>query len=141
MPVPTDQLAGDIDVLTKEVKDVSKGLVDLRTEFVVFRERIDTHLAYIKWIGVFIAGLLVAVVGGSGRVVWEASALHSELKQQGTRIEKVESEVKQQGTRVERVEKRLDGVEGRLGSVEGRLDGIAKELEILIRRTEPKPGG
>jgi hypothetical protein len=66
-----------------------------------FRNKVDTHLQFIKWIGVFFAGILVAVVVGSGRVVWDAATVSSDVKQQGRVLETLGSEVKQQGTRLE----------------------------------------
>jgi hypothetical protein len=74
---------------------------------------IRDDLVWIKRIGAFIAAFLVAGVGFSWRVIWDASALNSEVRQQGTRLEKVE-------TRLERVERRLDGIDGKLDTLIGR---------------------
>src|SRR4051812_8817673 len=124
MPVPTDQLSGEIKDLglrlAARMEGVEAGLRGLREEFVISRERVDTHLASIKWVGVFAASALVATIIGAGRVIWDAATITVDVRQQGTRLEKVE--------------KRLDGVEG-------RLDGMAKQLDVLIRRSEPKAGG
>ena len=160
-PAPTDLMAGDLKRLEESslrvaarMDGLEAGIRDLREGFAGFRGRVDAYLGFMKWLGVFVAGILVAVVAGTGRVVWDASAVNTEMKhqgvqfdamstevkQQGTRLDAMSTEVKQQGTRLENVEKRLDGVEKRLGGVEGQLNGIGKQLEILIRRAEPKAG-
>ena len=69
----------------------------LEKTFEGFRNKVETHLQFIKWLGVFFAGILVAVVVGSGRVVWDAATVSSEVKQQGRVLETLASEVKQQG--------------------------------------------
>jgi DNA repair exonuclease SbcCD ATPase subunit len=69
----------------------------LEKTFEGFRNKVETHLQFIKWLGVFFAGILVAVVVGSGRVVWDAATVSSDVKQQGRVLETLASEVKQQG--------------------------------------------
>jgi hypothetical protein len=107
----------DIDV------KLAEGLADFRLE----TERrfgaldrtlaaINTELRLIRFIGVFFAGVLVAVAAGAGRVVWDAATLTAEVRQHGVRLDKVE--------------KRLDGIDAKLDT-----------LIRLIRRSEPKTGG
>jgi hypothetical protein len=109
MPTEIDvKLANDLAEFRLETEkrfgSVEKGLA-----------AIDRDLKFIRWIGVFFAGVLVAVVFGAGRVIWDASALHSKVEQQGQRLEKVE----------------------------GRLDAMDRKLDTLLSRTAPapKPGG
>jgi hypothetical protein len=71
------------------------------------------QLKFIRWIGVFFAGVLVTIVATSIGITWSASALNSEVKTQGQRLDKVEA----------------------------RLDAMGKQLDILISRTAPKTGG
>ena len=107
-PVPTDQLAGDIVISRKRSRTYRRAWSICGPSSSASASRIDTHLAYIKWIGVFIAGLLVASsavpaawCGGLGLTPWLSRGpdreVENEVKQQGTRIERVENEVKQQG--------------------------------------------
>ena len=112
----TQSLDERIDGLADEMKEVAKSVRDFGND-----------LVWIKRIGAFIAAFLLAAVAASGRLIWDASALNSEVKQQGSRLEKFEG-------RLDRVEKRLDGIDG-------RLDGVAKQLDTLISRTAPKAGG
>jgi archaellum component FlaC len=109
----------DLGELTNEVKDLSRGVDALRNEVTGFRASAETQLGFIKWVGVFFAGILVALVGTSINVAWNASALNSEVKAQGGRLDKVES---------------------RLDKIDGRLDGIGKQLEAILRQTAPKAG-
>jgi predicted nucleic acid-binding Zn-ribbon protein len=147
MPVPTDQLSEEMGEVKAELRDLSRNVADLRTEFREFRVEARTQLSIIKWIGVFFAGTLVALFSGSIYVAWNASALNSDVKLQGRQLNDLTSEVKQHGTRLEKVEKRLEGVESRLDGMgkrldglDGRLDGMAKQLDVLIRRSESKSG-
>ncbi len=106
MPTATDEKLGE------QIHEVAENLAGFRLEMAErfgalettlegFRSKVDTHLQFIKWIGVFFAGILVAVVVGSGRVVWDAATVSSEMKQQGRVLETLASDVKQQGTRLE----------------------------------------
>ncbi|MHB1559238.1 MAG: hypothetical protein ACYC61_17430 [Isosphaeraceae bacterium] len=167
MPTATDEKLGE------QIHEVAESLAGFRLEmaerfgalettFEGFRSKVDTHLQFIKWLGVFFAGILVAVVVGSGRVVWDAATVNSELKQQGRVLETLASEVRQQGTRLEQQGRVLETLasevkqQGRvlenLGSevkqqgtrlerFEGRLDAVQKQLETLVNRPAPKPGG
>jgi archaellum component FlaC len=100
----------ELGELTKEVRELGKGVDALRNEFTGFRASVETQLGFIKWVGVFFAGVLVALVAGAVNVAWNASALNSEVKTQGSRLDKMD----------------------------GRLDGIAKQLETIIRQTAAK---
>ena len=115
----TLDLAEEVKELSQEVKVASKGLSDLRAEFGEFRVEVRTQLGIIKWVAVFFAGVLLTVVAGAGRVVWDAATITAEVKQQG---------------------KRLDAIDAKLEKTDRRLDGIDAKLEILIRRAETKPG-
>jgi hypothetical protein len=88
MPVQTDHLADDIKELTLSVNG-------LKTAFASFRGSVETQFALLKWIGVFFASVLVAVVGGAVAVSWTASSVVSEIKQQGVRLEKIERQLDQ----------------------------------------------
>jgi hypothetical protein len=76
---------------------------------------IERDLKFVRWIGTFVAALLVAGVASSWRVIWDASAVNSKVEQQAQRIDRVEK----------------------------RLDGIDAKLDTLISRTvlAPKAGG
>jgi outer membrane murein-binding lipoprotein Lpp len=83
----------DLGELTSEVKDLTRSVDSLRNEFTGFRSTVETQLGVIKWIGVFFAGVLVALVAGAINVAWNASALNSEVKSQGGRLDKIESKL------------------------------------------------
>src|SRR5262245_895356 len=127
------------------------------TEVAEFKGTVNAQLGIIKWVGVFFAGILVAVVVGAGRVVGDASALTSDVKQLSTRAERVEgrldtltSDVKQLSTRAERVEGRLDTltsrvdtlgarmerVEGQLGTLNSRMDTLSSRVERIDGRLD-----
>jgi hypothetical protein len=65
----------------------------------------------------WIKGIGAALLAGSGWVIWNAATATSEIRYQGARLEKLE---KRQ---------------------EASAENIQKQLETLIRRTEPKAGG
>ena len=158
MPVPTDQLSEEIGELTREVKDLSKGIADLRTESAGFRGGVESELKTIRWVGAFFTGGLFSVIIGAITVAWNAAVVVTDVRQQGTRLEKSEhrldtfgENLQKQGARLEKIEHRLDTFGenlqkqgARLEKIEHRLDtfgeNLQKQLDILIRRTEPKAG-
>ena len=131
----TRSLDGRLDDLAADVHEVLSDVAGLRldttSEFGRLREglgdyRLETEqrfgsiekvlsgiqeqLKFIRWVGVFFAGILVAAVAGAGRVVWDAATINAEVKHQGERLEMVAK----------------------------RLDGIDTKLDTLIRRGEPR---
>src|SRR5437016_4354646 len=120
----TRDVADEVRELAQEVRDLGRrmtdGMAEMRTDLAGFRSGVESELKWIKRIGGTLAALVLAVVLGSSRVIWDAATIAADVRQHGNRLEKVE--------------KRLDGLEG-------RLDGVAKQLDVLIRRTEPKAGG
>jgi hypothetical protein len=91
-----------------------------------FRSGVETELRLIRKLGNWLLGgafgILAAMVTSAATIGWSASAVVSEVKQQGQRIEKLES--------------RLDA---QIGKLDDRLDAMGKQLDALIRRSEPKP--
>ena len=116
-----------LDERIDEVSDDIKGLTKSVHDF-------GSDLMWIKRIGAFVAVSLVAALAGSGRVIWEASAVNTKVDQQGKVLEELRTDTKQQGGRIEAVERQLD-------KIDGRLDAMAKQLDTLINRTVQKPGG
>ncbi len=91
MPVQTDHLADDI-------KELTEGVNGLKTEFAGFRGSVETQFAFLKWIRVFSARVLVALMGGAFAVSWTASSVVSEIKQQGVLVQKIERGLDQLAT-------------------------------------------
>jgi septal ring factor EnvC (AmiA/AmiB activator) len=125
-----DALSGDMQGLTRTVHDFAS---DLR---------------WIKRIEAFVAVSLVAALAGSGRVIWEASAVNTKVDQQGKVLEELRADVKQHGKVLEDLRAdakqqggRLEAVERRLDKIDGQVDAIGKQLDTLLSRTAPKPGG
>jgi hypothetical protein len=79
--------------------------------------RVETKLGIIRKLGTWLLGgffgVVAALVTGAATIGWSASAVVAEVKNQAQRTDKLEN----------------------------RLDAMAKQLEILIRRSEPKAGG
>lgn len=107
-------------------------LADQRTEFASFRSAVETELRLIRKVGNWILGVAVGIVAamitGAATVGWSASAVVSEVKHQGERLDKLEL--------------RLDAMERKHNE---RLDSVERKLDTLISRTGPapavKPGG
>jgi hypothetical protein len=80
-----------------------------------FRSGVETELRLIRKLGNWLLGgvfgVFAAMVTSAATIGWSASAVVSEVKQQGQRIDKLES----------------------------RLDAMGKQLDILVRRSESKP--
>ncbi len=137
----TQTLDERIDALSDDVRDLTKGLGDLRTEFAGFRGEICNELRWIKRIGGALAALVLTVVVGSWQVTWNAAAAATEVKQQGRRLDKVEERLDKIQVQVDKVDKRLDNVDNRLDNVEKRLDTMQQQLEVIISRLPAKAGG
>jgi hypothetical protein len=82
MPVLTDTLAEDI-------KGLTASMHTLREDFAGFK----ADMRLVRWVGTFFAGILVVLVGAAITLSWGASALNSEVKQQGVRLDKVEGKL------------------------------------------------
>lgn len=119
----TPSLDERIDALSEDMKELTRSIHDFGGD-----------LKWIKRIGAFVAVSLVAALVGSGRVIWEASAVNTKVDQQGKVLEELRADAKQQGGRIEAVERRLD-------KIDGRLDAMTKQLDTLISRTTPKKAG
>ncbi len=130
----TPTLDERIDALSDDVRDLTKGLGDLRTKFAGFRGEICNELRWIKRIGGALAALVLTVVIGSWQVTWDAAAAATEVKQQGRRLDKVEE-------RLDKIQVQVDKVEKRLDNVEKRLDTMQHQLEVIISRVPAKAGG
>ena len=137
----TQTLDERIDALSDDVRDLTKGLGDLRTEFAGFRGEICNELRWIKRIGGALAALVLTVVVGSWQVTWDAAAAATEVKQQGRRLDKVEERLDKIQVQVDKVDKRLDNVDNRLDNVEKRLDTMQQQLDVIISRLPAKAGG
>jgi hypothetical protein len=87
MPTETDEkIASDLAEFRLETEK-RFGLID--KDLGEFRIEVRTQLGVIKWIGVFFAGILVALVAGAISVAWSASALNSEVKQMAKQLDTI----------------------------------------------------
>lgn len=115
-----DDLAGFRLEAEKRSGAIETALSDIRGDLKEFRTGIRTDLRWIKLIGGSIVTLLLGAGAFSGRVIWDAASIASDVRQQGQRIDKLE---------------------GRMDRVEKRLDGIDQKLDTLLNRTAPKESG
>jgi TolA-binding protein len=113
-------LADDLKGLAKQI---SEFRIESATESAGFRSRVETQIAMIKWIGVFFASMLVALFTGALTLAWNASAMNSEVKEQGRRIEQMEGDVK--AIREE--------LSVQFGKIEKKTDDILQRLDRLAQ--------
>ena len=99
--------------LSDDLKKLSGDFADFRSDFSGLRSQVNVQLAFIKWVGVFFSGILVALVSGAVTIAWNASALNSEVKQQGLRVEKIEKNSETITHQLERIEHRLESMAAR----------------------------
>lgn len=128
MPTETDaKLAADLADFRVE-SERRFGL--LEKELAAFRSSVEAQLGMIRKLGDRLLGTAVGIIGtmivGAATVAWAASAVVSDVRHQGERIDKVEAGI--------------DAVGKRIDKVESRLDAISKQLETLLSRTPPKAG-
>lgn len=103
--------------LAERIDGVSRTLADFRVEAAGKFASIETELGVIRKLGTWLLGgvfgLVVALITGAASVAWSASAVVAESRHQGERLDRLEA----------------------------RLDAMGKQLDTLIGRTAPKPGG
>ena len=89
---------------------------------------IQAELGLIRKLGDRLFGTAIGIIGtmifGAATVAWAASAVSSDVRHQGGRIEKVETLLEATGKRLDRVE--------------SRLEAMGKQLETLLERSAPK---
>lgn len=108
IPGPTAQSGSD------ELKKLAGDFSTTRSDFSGFSAKASVQLALIKWVGVFFSGILVALVAGAVNIAWHASALNSEVRHQGRRLEKIEKNSEVVIQHLEGIERRLDAFAARL---------------------------
>jgi len=97
-PAPTELLAEDIHDLRASNRDISaeiKGLQNGQASIQTELATIKTELKFIKWIGGFASTFLAGLILSAIALAWNASALNSEVKQQGSHLEKIEQQLSQ----------------------------------------------
>lgn len=130
MAGPTQAVSDDLKKLWGEFSSFrSVEFSTFRSEFAGFRAQVNVQLALIKWVGVFFSGILVALVGAAVNIAWNASALNSDVKQQGMQISKIEKGSEAILEKLDRIERRFDALNAIL------------EREFPPRKGQPKSGG
>ena len=167
-PTRTDDQIRDEDLgdLTKEVSGLRTEFAEFRgrieTELGLFRG-IAKGIAgkmFALIVAVFLG--MAGVIGGAFLVGWQMSSVVSEVKQEGeklgdlkTEVNDLKVEVKQHGGKLDDLKTevndlkaevkqhggKLDDLKADVKQLDGRMDSMAKQLETLIRRTDPKAGG
>jgi hypothetical protein len=133
-----DDLGSDVHEVLSDVAGLRVDVAGLRAEMAArsgklrgelgeFGGEIRTELGGVKSLGIFFAGVLVAVALGFAYAAWDAGSIAADVEQQGRTLDTLASDAKRQCERLEKVEKRLDGIDAK--------------LDILIRRAEPKAKG
>ena len=103
---------------------------------------IESSMGWVTKIGGFFVTLLVIIFGAIGSLSWNASALNSEVKHQGARLEKIDQKLEQQGARLEKIDQklekqaaRLDKVDQKLEQQAARLEKVDQKLDLIIQQT------
>lgn len=115
MPTETDvKLAADLADFRVETE---RRFGTLEKELAGFRSSVEAELRIIRKLGDRLLGVAVAIIGtmivGAATVAWAASAVVSDVRHQGERIDKIDA----------------------------RLDAMGKQLDALLSRSATKTGG
>jgi hypothetical protein len=125
------EVLGDVAGLRLDIAGLRAQLTaksgKLRGELGEFGGEIRTELGAVKSLGIFFAGVLVAVALGFAYAARDAGTIVADVEQQGRTLDSMASDAKRQCERLEKVEK--------------QLDDIGAKLDTLIRRAEPKAKG
>ena len=129
MPTETD-VKHAVDLADFRV-EVERRFGSIEKELAGVRSSVQTELTMIRKLGDRLLGVAVGIIGttivGAATVAWAASAVVSDVRYRGQRIEKVEA--------------RFDAMDKRIDQIDARLDRVGKHLETLLNRTSPKAGG
>jgi hypothetical protein len=83
---PTEILADDVKDLRASNREIAGELKGVLTG----QARMETELKFIRWIGGFMASTMFVLVGSAITISWNASSLVSEIRSQGSRLDKIE---------------------------------------------------
>ncbi len=127
MPGPTtESLATDFRDVLREMTAARSEFALFREEFAGFRGRVETQLSIMKWIGGFVATVLVTLIGCGFWLAWEASA----LTQRVGSMEKSTAKVVEQ----------VDVLEKTTAKVADRVDLLEKTTAKIVERLDQEFG-
>lgn len=106
----------------EQLKNLAAGVNNLRTDFAVFRGSMESDTRTIRWAGSFFAGILVVLVGCAINLSWQAAVRNTDVKVQGSRLEKVEQRLDRADQQLDQIERRFDRVDAQLAAVLQRFD-------------------
>lgn len=99
--------------LAERIDGLAERVTELRTDYAGFRASVETELKLIRKLGDRLLSVGIGIIGtmiiGAATIAWAASAVVSDVRHQGDRIDKIEA----------------------------RLDAMGKQLDTLISRTAP----
>ncbi len=140
MPGPTTES------LATDFRESSRDFTQFREEFAGFRGRNETQLSLIRWVGTFMAAVLVSLVGSGVWLTWHASALNQRVGalEQTTakvvdRLDKLEQVTAKVVDRLDKLEQVTAKVVDRLDKLEQVTTRIADRLDQTLSPIKPKP--
>jgi hypothetical protein len=129
MPVPTEQLAGDIRELDQRLsgrlESQEQAFAEMRGEFREMREEFTKFRARINTILAISSAVALVVLGSAGMLISGAFSLQRELG-------KMEANVSNQSMTIERLDMRFDDIR-LLGE---KLNHVAEDLSRLHGRLD-----
>jgi len=118
----TEHLAENPTDLHDQPKSLAASVNNLRTDFAGFRGSMESDMRTIRWAGSFFAAILVVLVGCAINPSWQAAVLNTDVKVQGSRLEKVEQRLDRADQQLDQIERRFDRVNAQLAAVLQRSD-------------------
>jgi len=108
-----------VDEMDLSVVGLTSAMSDWKSEYASFKAKIDTTLAFMRWIGIFTAGVLVTAIVASFNVSHSAGRLEA-------RVEQLQETVVKQECHLDEQNKLLREVSAQLAEL--RAKGAAVEL-------------
>jgi uncharacterized coiled-coil protein SlyX len=151
------------EILASDLKDLTREVQGLRSEFLEFRGQASTIFSLLKWLGGLVAVSLIGVMGALLTLTWHASKLDSRvsgletatttqsgllrqleqaavsqagrLDAQSDRLDRLEQAAVAQSDRLDRLEQAAVAQSGRLDRLEQSVERLTESVEKLVKAT------
>ena len=121
MPTTVTSLEDRVDNLDLRLRETRDILASQRTDFESFKGRIDTVVALLRWIGVFVAGLVVTILFSVFSFAQSTGRLESNIDRLKETITLQERLIGKQDTVIDGIKRQLAEISGHLRVIEERL--------------------
>ncbi len=121
MPTTVTSLEDRTNVLEVKIDSVKDEIHQLANDFTSFKSKIDTVVALIRWIGIFVTGLAATVVVSVISFAYSAGKVESNVDRLKEAVQQQENIYKHQDETIRRTELKMTEISTKLGNIEEKL--------------------